>query len=190
VIEDRLTVRPPWIAPGETDVDLVIDPGQAFGTGSHPTTRLCLELMLSLPPGGGFLDLGCGSGVLAIAAAALGWQPVLALDYDRVSVATTESNAAVNGVEVSARRADVRADSLPDHFETVAANLSSRLLIEVARRLPRVPARLIASGLLVDEIDPVVAACAERGLREQAHLTLNGWAAVLFANVERRGPSG
>ena len=96
VLGDRLSVRPPWEAPpASAAIDLVIDPGQAFGTGAHATTRLCLELMLELagtdragepPQRGPFLDLGCGSGVLAIAAARLGFSPVLAVDFDPVAV--------------------------------------------------------------------------------------------------------
>ncbi len=83
VLGDRLAVRPPWEPPDRpVAVDLVIDPGQAFGTGAHATTRLCLELMLELAPGGSFVDLGCGSGVLAIAAARLGWDPVIGVDND------------------------------------------------------------------------------------------------------------
>ncbi len=102
VLEGRLTVRPPWEPPGATPLDIVIDPGQAFGTGAHATTRLCLELLLELPPEGPFLDLGCGSGVLAIAAARLGFAPVHAVDFDPVAVETTMKNAAVNGATVQA----------------------------------------------------------------------------------------
>ena len=97
VLGDRLAVRPPWESLVGTSIEIVIDPAQAFGTGAHATTRLCLELMLSLSAGGGFLDLGCGSGVLAIAAVALGWDPVVALDYDPASVQATGDNARVNG---------------------------------------------------------------------------------------------
>ena len=82
-------------------IDLVIDPGQAFGTGAHHTTRLCLELLLELEPAGAFADWGCGSGVLAIAAARLGWAPVLACDSDPAAVEATRENAAVNGVRGS-----------------------------------------------------------------------------------------
>ncbi len=85
LVGGRLYVRPPWeqpaVRPGVTEI--VIDPGRAFGTGSHPTTRLCLELMLELDPKGSFADLGCGSGVLAIAAAKLGFDPVAALRLRR-----------------------------------------------------------------------------------------------------------
>ena len=91
VLDDRLCVRPPWAPASQATVDVVIDPGQAFGTGAHATTRLCLELMLDRPsaPGaaGSFVDLGCGSGVLAIAAAKLGFEPVMALDNDPAAVA-------------------------------------------------------------------------------------------------------
>ena len=89
ILGERLTVRPPWEPATETELDVVIDPAQAFGTGAHATTRLCLELMLELKwpeRRGSFVDLGCGSGVLAISAAKLGWAPVTALDYDNVAV--------------------------------------------------------------------------------------------------------
>ncbi|HEV2814471.1 MAG TPA: 50S ribosomal protein L11 methyltransferase, partial [Solirubrobacteraceae bacterium] len=92
-----LRVRPPWAE--ARDGDIVIDPGQAFGTGGHETTRLCLELLLEVQPTGPLVDLGCGSGVLAIAAARLGWSPVLALDFDPLAVAATQTNARANGVD-------------------------------------------------------------------------------------------
>ena len=99
-------MRPPWEPPGDTALDVVIDPGQAFGTGSHATTRLCLELMLELDAAsrGSFVDVGCGSGVLAIVAAKLGFAPVTALDYDRAATAATRENAARNGVDARGPR--------------------------------------------------------------------------------------
>src|SRR5919202_1530838 len=81
-IAGRLYVRPPWEPARDGLDDLVIDPGQAFGTGGHHTTRLCLELLLELEPAGAFADWGCGTGVLAVAAAKLGWVPVTAVDHD------------------------------------------------------------------------------------------------------------
>ena len=94
---------------------MVIDPGQAFGTGSHATTRLCLELMLDLDAAadGSFVDVGCGSGVLAIVAAKLGFAPVIALDYDRAATAATRENAARNGVELDVRDFDMRDEQAP-----------------------------------------------------------------------------
>src|SRR4051794_15571977 len=100
LIAGKIYVRPPWeeaaLRPGVTEI--VIDPGQAFGTGTHPTTALCLELMLDLKPRGSFADLGCGSGVLAIAAARLGFEPVTAIDAERQAVEATRANANANGV--------------------------------------------------------------------------------------------
>src|SRR3954454_19254048 len=100
LIGGKLYVRPPWEAPAVRPgvAEIVIDPGQAFGTGTHPTTALCLELLLELKPGGSFADLGCGSGVLAIAAAKLGFGPVTAVDAERQAVEATRANALANGV--------------------------------------------------------------------------------------------
>jgi ribosomal protein L11 methyltransferase len=181
----RLVVRPPWEPPLGAEVELVIDPGQAFGTGSHATTRLCLELMLSLPPSGGFVDLGCGSGVLAIAAARLGWAPVVALDFDRAAVAAASSNAVANGVAVEVRRRDLRVDPVAC-AGTVAANLLRPLLLTWAARLHgsvQLPHRVIASGLLVGEADEVAGAFSGVGLAESARRVSGEWAALL---LERR----
>jgi ribosomal protein L11 methyltransferase len=180
VIEDRLTVRPPWEPPSTTSIDLVIDPGQAFGTGAHATTKLCLEMLLGLPdPGGSFVDLGCGSGVLAIAAARLGYSPVLALDNDPASVEATAENAAVNGVSLDVRRFDLRSEDVPA-ADTIAANLLGPLLRGWAPRLAAVPARLIASGLLVAEADGIAEAFAAAGLRETNRRVAGEWGALLL----------
>ena len=182
----RLHVRAPWHpAPADGVLDIVIDPGQAFGTGAHHTTRLCLELLLELEPEGGAVDVGCGSGVLAIAAAKLGFAPVRALDHERESVAATTENAAVNGVQVAAWRQDLLHDGPAPGAPTVLANLLRPLLLRVARDgfAPGTPAprALIASGLLAHEADEVAAAFAERhGLREAARRTGGEWAALLL----------
>jgi ribosomal protein L11 methyltransferase len=181
----RLVVRPPWEPPALADVELVIDPGQAFGTGAHATTRLCLELMLSLPAsGGGFLDLGCGSGVLAIAAARLGWSPVVAVDFDLVAVEAARENARVNGVSIDVRRHDLRVDPVLG-APTVAANLLAPLLLDWARRLAGAdpasrPERLIGSGLLVGEADEIAGAFAGVGLVESERRESGDWAALLL----------
>jgi ribosomal protein L11 methyltransferase len=183
VVGDALTVRPPWEAPGTTAIDLVIDPGRAFGTGGHATTRLCLELMLEQPARAGFLDLGCGSGVLAIAAARLGWSPVVALDNDPACIEATRANALVNEVAIEVRRHDLRSDS-PAVAPTVVANLLRPLLLSYVERLadaPRLPERVIASGLLVGEVDEVAAAFARLGLAERVRRSAGEWAAVLIA---------
>jgi ribosomal protein L11 methyltransferase len=180
VLDGALTVRPPWEAPGSTPIDLVIDPGQAFGTGGHATTRLCLELMVSQQPSGAFLDLGCGSGVLAIAAAALGYEPVLAVDNDEAGLRATRANALVNGVRVEVRRADVRRDALPG-TDTVAANLLAPLLISSAATLDAAgPRRIIASGILVPEASQVVSAFARRGFTDTHRRVQGDWVALLL----------
>jgi ribosomal protein L11 methyltransferase len=184
VIPGRLTVRPPWEPPGSTSIDLVIDPGQAFGTGAHATTRLCLELLLDLPARGPLVDVGCGSGVLAIAAAKLGHSPVQALDNDPVAVEVTRANARANGVQVGVLRHDLRQRAVPV-APTVTANLLRPLLLELARGWRDAgagpPERLIASGLLTGEADEIADAFAGLGLREAARRSRGEWSALLLA---------
>jgi ribosomal protein L11 methyltransferase len=158
-IEGRFNVRPPWVA-GEPD-DIVIDPGAAFGAGTHPTTRMCLEL---LPVGSGPLaDWGSGTGVLALAAARLGYAPVLGIDLDI-------SQLAVNGVD--ALRLDLVHERAP-YAPVVVANLTRPLLEAVARVQER-PELLIASGFLAgDEL-------SLWDMRERERQELEGWAAVVL----------
>jgi ribosomal protein L11 methyltransferase len=185
LVAGKLYVRPPWeepaIRPGVAEV--VIDPGQAFGTGTHPTTRMCLELMLSLPEAAGsFADLGCGSGVLAIAAAKLGFGPVLGVDHEPESVAATAENARANGVDVAVERFDLLRDGPAPSAPTVAANLLRPLLLAVARAgfAGTPPQVLIASGLLRHEADEVAAAFAAHGLGETGRRETAEWAALLL----------
>src|SRR3954463_4441459 len=108
LLHHPLLVRAPWHEPaGGALPEVVIDPGQAFGTGAHATTRTCLELLLTLQPGGALVDVGCGSGVLAVAAARLGWAPVVGLDHEAAAVEAARDNARANRVEVEARRWDL-----------------------------------------------------------------------------------
>ena len=188
-----LHVRPPWEGSlNREDVcEVVIDPAQAFGTGAHSTTRLCLELLLELaggdPARGAALDVGAGSGVLAIAAAKLGYRPVLALDNDRESVSAIGANAAVNGVAIEARRFDLRTQALPSAAgdgrslgdPVVLANLLRPLLLDLSRTIERAPAHLIASGLLRGEADEVSRSFAESlRMRERERREHGEWAAL------------
>ena len=170
----------------------MIDPGQAFGTGAHATTRLCLELLLALAAfedqRSRLIDLGSGSGVLAIAAASLGYEPVLALDHDQLSVAAAEQNAVANGVTIDVRRFDLRRDPWPVATRTgssvMLANLLRPLLLDLAHALERAPWHLIASGLLVDEADEICGAFAERlGMSERERRIDGEWTAVWLQNA-------
>jgi ribosomal protein L11 methyltransferase len=175
-----LRIRPPWAPPRPAALDVVIDPGQAFGTGAHPTTRLSLELLVSMPAGGALADWGCGSGVLALAAARLGFAPVAACDVEHESVAATLAAAAANGVGVTATRCDLRHAPGP-WAPTVTANLVRPLLLELAALLERPPERMIVSGLETPEVDAVVAAFARHGLAPRARRDGDGWSAILLA---------
>jgi ribosomal protein L11 methyltransferase len=193
-----LRVRPPWAPERPGALDVVIDPGQAFGTGAHPSTRLTLALRVDVPPGnrlegeplggmsrgdipprGPLADWGCGSGILSVAAARLGFAPVLACDHERESVAATLSAAEANGVELTATRCDLRRAPGP-WAPTVLANLVRPLLHEIAALMDRPPERLIASGLTVDEVADVVAAFEPHGLRETSRRDGDGWSAILL----------
>jgi ribosomal protein L11 methyltransferase len=159
----------------------VIDPGQAFGTGSHPTTRLCLELLLDVDPSGSFADLGCGSGVLAIAASRLGFEPVAAFDSDRAAIDATFVNARENAVTLDRiERYDLRNDP-PPSTDVMAANLMRPLLLRVAEQMGEPPRTLLLSGLLDEEADEVAAAFAP--LRECRRLSDRGWTALLLEDA-------
>jgi ribosomal protein L11 methyltransferase len=190
-----LHVRPPWEATSERPdgevKEIVIDPGQAFGTGGHASTRLCLELLLELAAferrSGRLLDIGTGSGVLAVAASRLGFSPVLGLDNERESVEAARANATANGVAIEVRQFDLRArEQLPldeppgaGGSTVVLANLLRPLLLELARTMPCAPAHLLAGGLLGEEVDEVAGAFADRfGLRERTRRASGEWAAV------------
>ena len=168
-----LWVGPPWETPDPALIPVVVDPGQAFGTGAHPTTRLCLDHLIAHDPVA-LVDLGCGSGVLSIAGAKLGYAPVTALDLDEAALEAARANAEVNGVELDVRLADVLADPLPE-ADVVLANIALELVEEVAGRL-RAP-ELIASGYLISD-EPALAGWELRERRE-----LQGWAADLLVRV-------
>jgi ribosomal protein L11 methyltransferase len=165
-----LWIGPFWHEPPADATTIVIDPGRAFGTGAHPTTRLCVELLLELEPSS-VVDLGCGSGILAIVAAKLGFAPVVALDADENAVTATTLNAAANGVSVDARHVDILAKEALT-AELALANITRPALEALAPRLRC--KRLVSSGYL--PTDP-------RELPAFLHVrrsTRDGWAADLY----------
>jgi len=169
-----LWVGPPWEQPPEGALVVVIEPGRAFGTGAHPTTRLCLELLAELTPSS-LLDVGCGSGVLAVAGAKLGFAPVHAIDHDPVAVVTTTANAAANGVDVDGRVSDAHAGELPD-ADTTVANVTREDVRSIASRI-RSP-HLVTSGYLATDHLQLP---GWRGLRRAV---VDGWAAEVWEPVE------
>jgi ribosomal protein L11 methyltransferase len=166
-----LWVGPPWLDPPADLNAVVVDPGRAFGTGAHPTTRLCLELLLELPRGG-LLDVGCGSGVLAIAGAKLGFSPVHALDVDSAAVDAAARNARSNGVNVEVSLGDALVQSLAP-ADVVVANLS-RPTVEALAPHVRAPT-LVSSGYPAREL------LALRGFDHVERRVAAGWAADVFA---------
>jgi ribosomal protein L11 methyltransferase len=185
LVGGRLWLRPSWEEPREGTVDLVVDPGRAFGTGAHPTTRLCLEYLLELAAAGEaagpLVDLGTGSGVLAIAAAKLGWGPVRGYDHEPASIEAAGANAAANGVEAAFEFGNLR-ESLPELAPTTVANMTAPVLREIAAQLSpdRAPAILVLSGLLPAELDDTAAAFAPCALAERERRIDGDWAALLL----------
>lgn len=205
LVADRLWLRPSWEPPRAGAVDVVVDPGQAFGTGAHPTTRLCLEFLCELERAGEagdeLVDLGTGSGVLAIAAAKLGWAPVRGYDHEQAALEAATSNATANATDLQLERVNLR-QRLPDLAPTVVANMTAPILTTVAAQMaersegrgrtrrslpksategpPPSPQTLVCSGLLPHEQDEVATVFAEAGLIEVERRQEGDWAALLL----------
>jgi ribosomal protein L11 methyltransferase len=169
-----LWVGPPWEQADRDAIAVVIDPGRAFGTGAHATTRLCLELVIDLPRGS-LLDVGCGSGVLSIAAAKLGFSPVYAIDVDPQAIESTARNAAANGVTVETQLADATRDALPATGAAVV-NVALDADQSIVGRLEC--ERLVTSGYLASELPEV------GGYRHLDRRGAEGWAADLYVRTE------
>ena len=186
----RVVIVPSWIE-HEARLDGVVvalDPGMAFGTGLHPTTRGCLKLLqriATLPER--VLDVGCGSGILAIAALRLGATSALALDTDADAVAATAENAARNelAARVEVRRGSL-AEAATERFPLVLANLVAAVLVEIAPRLADHLApggALLASGIIAPRGDEVIAAMADAGLRVTDRVEDGEWLSLALAHA-------
>jgi ribosomal protein L11 methyltransferase len=171
-----LWIGPSWEAPDADAIAIVVDPGRAFGTGAHATTRLCLEFLLELQPTG-LVDLGCGSGVLAVAAAKLGFAPAVALDDDEAAVEAARRNATANGADVDVRRSDVLTDPLPA-VEVAVANIARAPAERAAERFSG--SIVVASGYLEREHP------APEGWRVGKRRLAEGWAADLLVPTQGR----
>ena len=163
-------VGPPWEQPPADAIPVLIDPGRAFGTGAHATTRLSLRWLLELERGS-LLDVGCGSGVIAIAAAKVGYRIVEAVDIDSIAAATAAANAAQNGVAFPVRTADALADPLPA-ADIAVANIALEVMEEL---VPRLDADWFVTSGYLETQRPSLAQVVHVGRR-----TAEGWAADLY----------
>jgi ribosomal protein L11 methyltransferase len=169
-----LWIGPPWEKPPADAEAVVVEPGRAFGTGGHATTQLCLELLTEIERGS-LLDIGCGSGVLSIAAARLGFGPVIAIDHDSAALDATVRNANANDVELEVRLADALVEPLPTS-DVAVANIARDAVEGLGARLDS--PTLITSGYL-EQDDPVL-----KGYRREDRRMAGGWAADLFRREE------
>ncbi len=194
IVGERLVVRPPWVArpagAGDSRVDVVIDPGRAFGHGAHPSTRMALAALDDVVRGGErVLDVGCGSGVLAVAALMLGAAGAVGVDVDPEAVAATWANAVRNRVVDRLVTVDDLADAADGPYDVVAANMLLPQLVGVAATVGRAVisgGTVVLSGLLVDQGDAVLAAYEPYGLGRAAVTASrreDGWLALTL-----RGP--
>ena len=189
----RIVIKPTWreYDPAPDDVVVALDPGMAFGTGLHPTTRLCLVGLerwqdAGLVTGASVVDVGCGSGILAVAAGLLGARQLRGVDTDPIAIEATRQNAARNGVSISASAGSLPVDGGP--FDLVLANLVASLLMALAPELaaamrpgdgtPGSGGRLLASGIFVDREPEVVAAFESAGLRIVGRDQETDWVAL------------
>ena len=179
----HLVVHPAWVArvdDAAADVVVVVDPGRAFGSGSHPSTRLALAALEGLVgPDTAVLDVGCGSGVLAIAACLLGAAGADSVDVDPAAVRATQANAAANRVADRVRSSTATLAEVHGTYDVVVANISAAALTTMAVALEDRLAptgALVLAGMLDEQADDVVA--AHRRCREVARTSEDGWACV------------
>jgi ribosomal protein L11 methyltransferase len=180
VVGGRIAIRSPWdTPPADGIVDVVVERrGSAFGSGSHPTTQMCLALLLELTPEGGAADLGCGVGTLAIAAAKLGWAPVVGVDRVPVAIEVARENVARNGVAVTCSVADLAVDPVP-LAELLLVNAPPPVHARVAGAISEQVRHVIVSGIVAEEVEAVLAGYHAVGFEAAAALgTEDEWIAL------------
>lgn len=195
---EKLLVCPSWekIPEGNTRAVLKIDPGMAFGTGTHHTTRMCLELLeKNIKNGDLVADLGCGSGILSIAASLMGAKETYAIDIDPVAARVAAENAELNGIDMSGyfiRIGDIlsdekfRDDISGRRYDIVLANIVANVIIAFAPVIPQLMkpgGKLIASGIIADRLDEVLDALKANGLEAVEICSGEDWRAVLAAKI-------
>ncbi len=190
-VSDFVVIKPTWedYSPEKDDVVIEIDPGMAFGTGTHETTRMCIAMLEEyMDSGASVLDIGCGSGILSVAAAKLGAGSVLALDLDSVAVEVAGKNVRLNDVQdkVSVIRSDIVTEVPADKkFDVVVANIISDVIIrlnESVLKYIKKPGIYICSGIIAERLDEVLASLNKRGLRAIKVSKMGEWRAVACMN--------
>jgi len=191
----HIVIRPSWrvYAPEPEDVVIELDPGMAFGTGLHPTTQMCLVALEELnPPGASVLDVGTGSGILAIAGAKLGAERVLAVDNDPVAVKTARDNVAANGVQDVVRVARGSLADVSGSYDLVVVNILAKVIVEMAHTglatRVRAGGTLIATGIIDDQSAKVVAALEQNGLSLVEQRQVEDWVCLLAQRPCQAGP--
>lgn len=187
-VGERLLIRPAWehVPPRPADVEIVLDPGMAFGTGTHATTQLCLQAVDEImPPGARVLDLGCGSAILSIAAAKLGARSVYAIDIDPVAIEAAQGNIAHNDVTEAVTLAT---GSLPDvlalgaPFDFALVNILARVILQMCdeglEHVVRPGGTAVFSGLITSQVAEVEAALARIGFTPTNRRTIDDWALI------------
>jgi ribosomal protein L11 methyltransferase len=181
----RVCVRPRWAPVAQGAVDVVIDDdGEAFGTGAHATTRACLAMLCELDAAGPLADLGCGSGILAVAASKLGFAPVTAVDNRSEAVAATRAAAAANGVALEIRQLDLLRQA-PPFARTICANVPAPIHAAVVARLPDWPDFVIASGFAPSALEQVAGFYDRLGLAPGRRTEGEGWITCLLSRDGR-----
>lgn len=191
-IGERLVIKPSWEAfeAGEGDILLELDPGMAFGTGTHATTRLCLELLErlvykenALAINRDVLDVGCGSGVLGIAAALFGAAKVVSVDIDPIAIAVTAENAAINGVGTVVSASETQLAELPGQYAVVLANILAEELVKMGSLLTEKVAAggfLVLSGILTEREEFVIAGFSHYPLKLHSVTRQEEWCCIVF----------
>lgn len=191
-VGQRIVIRPSWLpyAPQPDEIVIELDPGMAFGTGSHPTTQMCLlALEAHVRPGMRLLDLGCGSGILAIAGAKLGGGPALAVDNDPQAVAAARENARRNGVAERVRVIEGSLEQIAGQFDLLLVNILAQVIIEMAGRglAERLApdGLLVAAGLLAEQEREVTEALARAGLEITGRRQIEDWVGLEARHAAR-----
>lgn len=181
VIGGRLVVAPDWAPASGAEIEIILDESGAFGLGTHPTTRRCLELLLETRPSGSFVDLGCGTGVLAILAARIGFDPVFAVDLSPESVEATQRNARANEVSLHARVLDLKSEE-PPRADAFAANVPPVVHQRLAECLPvSAPGLGVVSGFHAGEAEAVLSGYRGTGARVDVRDDVHGWTVAVLS---------